>query len=274
MYQAKVICDSIFGNHRLTTMEVTFPRFILAEFNTHRALSRNSASSRAIPVAKQIEKVKANPVIPIFTKNQKGMQGEILDENTDEYLKAKSGWLEARDTAVKYAEWLMQDGIHKQNTNRLLEPFMWHTVIVTATEWANFFHLRANPEAQPEMQKIAKLMKEAYNSSTPTEKSFKDWWHLPYLQPEDEALQAGDKQAISVARCARVSYLTHDGKRDIDADLKLYERLKTSGHWSPFEHVARPQTPKDPEWMCSNFKGWVQLRKYMPNENVLQPLAT
>ena len=146
---AKIIADSIlkpdYDNNpvsRITTMIVTFPRFILAEFNTHRMFSRNSASSRAIPFEKMLEVVQNNPFIPItWQKDHKGMQGteyftdHTIDEN--EYI-----WLVARDEAVFNAKCLHDQGVTKQLCNRLLEPFMWHTVIVTATEWENFFKLR------------------------------------------------------------------------------------------------------------------------------------
>lgn len=141
---AKVVADSKneFGN-RITTMVVTFPRIILAEFNTHRMFSRNSASSRAIPFEKMVNTIKNNPFVPIaWQKDHKGMQGteyfpkEWINNNLLEK------WYEARDRAVWQAELLSNVGVTKQIVNRLLEPFMWHTVIVTATEWENFFALR------------------------------------------------------------------------------------------------------------------------------------
>lgn len=154
---AEVIADSICNGHRITTMKVTFPRFILAEFNTHRMLSKNSASSRAIPFNKMLDMVTTDPFIPIaWQKDHKGMQGtEYLskeDRNdpdptsiirwNSEHESANKAWLAARDEAVKHALILNSIGATKQLCNRLLEPFMWHTVLVTATEWENFFHLR------------------------------------------------------------------------------------------------------------------------------------
>lgn len=151
MITAKVVADSKneFGN-RITTMVVTFPRIILAEFNTHRMFSRNSASSRAIPFEKMLKSVQENPFIPIaWQKDHKGMQGSqyfpsdgfTAEEGIGgEYLKQQ--WLNARDQAITYAEVFSKNNVTKQICNRLLEPFMWHTVIVTATEFENFFHLR------------------------------------------------------------------------------------------------------------------------------------
>lgn len=153
MINAKVIADSAneFGN-RITTMVVTMPRYILAEFNTHRMFSRNSASSRAIPFKKMVESVKNNPFIPIaWQKDHTGMQGTEYFQHTDPY--GTSGltmpkviemqWLEQRDNAIKTATELNEQlRVTKQLVNRLLEPFMWHTVIITATEFENFFALR------------------------------------------------------------------------------------------------------------------------------------
>jgi hypothetical protein len=144
MIQAKIIADSKnqYGN-RLTTMVITFPRFILAEFNTHRMLSKNSASSRAIPFKKMVKMVEENPFIPIaWQKDHKGMQGtEYFDEIGAETCKID--WLTARNYAVQQAKILNESGgVTKQLCNRLLEPFMWHTVIISATEWENFFALR------------------------------------------------------------------------------------------------------------------------------------
>lgn len=263
-YSAKIIADSVseYGD-RLTTMEVTFPRMVLAEFNTHRMFSRNSASSRAIPIEKQLAKVMEDPFIPIyFGSNKPGMQaGEELHGLGR--LAAVNEWFAARDDAVSHVKRLLEIGLHKQITNRILEPFMWHTVIVTATEWSNFFALRAHEDAQPEIRTIAENMKALYGISIPKELDEYDW-HLPFIQDEERdgkfefSLQA---RMISAARCARVSYLTHDGVRDLDADIKLYHRLVDGGHLSPLEHVARPELG---DW--GNFRGWKQLRKSILNE--------
>lgn len=143
MIGAEVVADSLSPKgHRLTTMLVTMPRHILAELNTHRMLSKNSASSRAIPFKRMLEIVETNPFIPIaWQKDHSGMQGtEYL---TGEHAThATAVWLEARDEAVKRAKALSNAGATKQMVNRLLEPFMWHKVLISGTEWDNFFHLR------------------------------------------------------------------------------------------------------------------------------------
>jgi len=141
---AKIVADSINGKgDRITTMLVTFPRYILAELNTHRMLSKNSASSRAIPFKKMVKSVQDDPFIPIaWQKDHTGMQGtEYLNASADDWLIIKD-WLSARDNAVEVAKSLNKECVTKQICNRLLEPFMWHTVLITATEWENFFKLR------------------------------------------------------------------------------------------------------------------------------------
>lgn len=213
-YSCKIIADSVSrAGDRLTTMEVTFPRIILAEFNTHRVFSRNSASSRAIPLATQLERITQDPFVPEYWgKLQAGMQAnEVVDDTAA--FRAQVEWMDACSEAVAFAGRLNKLGIHKQLTNRLLEPFMWHTVIVTATEWSNFFALRNNSMAQPEIHTIAAMMQEAYDSGEP---DFVDSgkWHLPLIQPDELGGDIEMLKKISAGRCARVSYLTHGGVRD------------------------------------------------------------
>lgn len=302
-YNARILADSVAPNGaRLTTFELTFPRIILAEFNTHRMISRNAASSRAIPIAKMIERVQQDPFIPEFCKNQKGMQAAEPLEG-DELLAAKSQWKSALYDAIRVAQSLTNNekpkaialplggnkystgrgieefalDVHKQWANRLLEPWMWTTIIASATDWENLFHLRCHPAAQPEFQKVAVMARDLYRASEPHELFVGDW-HLP-LFPDADYLEVVDKaetweseieraKKISTGRCARVSYLTHEGKRDFDADSTLCERLAESGHWSPFEHVATPCESQD---YFGNFRGWKQFRKEFENENVLTP---
>ena len=160
--EAKIVADSINPQgDRITTYLLTFPRFILAELNTHRVFSKNSASSRAIPFEKMVKMVKEDPFIPIaWQKNHKGMQGNeywtdddtvTVDEGDEyeRYTKIYSAiehfitkWLEARDLAIAQSYELNRLGVTKQICNRLLEPFMWHTVLLTGTEFENFFNLR------------------------------------------------------------------------------------------------------------------------------------
>lgn len=270
---AKVICDSVspYGV-RLTTLEVKYHRFILAEMNTHRVFSRNTASSRAIPYKKVRDSVMEDPALPLsWPQERKGMQGgEEL--SIAAIIGAENQWLKARDLAVETADRLHTLGLHKSVINRLLEPFQYVTSIISATDWQGFFDQRDSELAQPEIREAARAMRRAYEYSTP-QRVGRGGWHLPYIDSNDfaEAHKLGLSQhdatelfkQISAARCARVSYLTHAGKRDWSADLSLFSRLVTAypPHWSPLEHVATPVTVS-PE-NRGNFKGWAQLRHDM-----------
>ncbi len=267
MVSAKVIEDSLsLDGVRLMTMEVEMHRFVLPEFNTHRVFSRNSASSRAIPFAKSVQRVLENPALPVeYRQEQSGMQGG--DElSAADAATARHVWLKARDDAIESATYLHELGLHKSLCNRLLEPWQYHTVVVTATEWGGFWEQRCSSLAQPEIRVAAEAMRAAYDASDP-ELVQHGGWHLPYIDDATADEIAGDAksdpmlimQAVSAARCARVSYLTHDGTRDYRKDLELFDRLTSArpGHWSPLEHVATP----DPRNRApGNFRGWRQLR--------------
>ena len=239
---AKIIADSVTaGGDRLTTMEVQMHRFVLAEFNTHRVFSRNSASSRAIPIEKQIAKVAQNPACPIeWGSNKSGMQAgdPLLDEDA---RKAQEIWISASKDAMRHCRELQEIGVHKQIANRVLEPFMWHTVIVSSTDWDNFFEQRCSPLAQPEIRKVAEKMCSVYKNSVPL-LIMPGEFHLPYIQEEELYLDLSIKIKASIARCARVSYLTHDNEHSIEKDIILFDRLANANppHWSPMEHVATP----------------------------------
>ena len=248
---------------RLTTLEVRLHRFVLAELNTHRVFSRNSASSRAIPVARQIERVITDPALPMeYGSKRAGMQaGPPLDGQA--LVDAQQVWLAARDSAVAAAQELLRLGVHKQVANRLLEPFMWHTVIVSSTDWDGFWTQRCSPLAQPEIRVAAEAMRDAVATSIPIARASGDW-HLPYITEEDR-VEAGHAhetlRRVSAARCGRVSYLTQDGRRDLDEDLKLYDRFVNADppHASPLEHVATP-VPDQGARQLGNLRGWLQLR--------------
>jgi len=257
-YSARVLLDSISpAGVRLTTLEVTFPRFVLSEFNTHRVFSRNSASSRAVPTSKLLEKVANEPVLPLeWGRNKAGMSAEdVLTREEEE--RAKGIWLSARDAALEHARELLELKVHKQELNRILEPFLWHTVIVTSTEWDNFFTLRCAPTAQPEIREAAVRMRAAIEESTSQPIGY-GRWHLPLVQDDERTLDIETQKKISAARCARVSYLTHGGTREIEKDIELHDRLKGERHLSPFEHVA---TPAHDARFYANVRGWHQMRR-------------
>lgn len=264
-YRAKILLDSLApSGKRLVTFELEYARLVHSELLTHRLLSRNSSSSRAIPIQKMIQQVLQDPVIPVWWgRHQKGMQASEEVQGWRRWL-CERIWRGSRYLAVAAAWLLWKLGMHKQIPNRLLEPWMWITIICSATEFGNFFNLRCHPDAQPEIRKIADMMAELYYSHEPTYREAGEW-HLPLTGfPGDEALDEETLRKLSVARSARVSYLTHDGRRDIQADLTLYDRLLSSGHMSPFEHVAQAMSaPVE----SGNFTGWQQYRKVIPNEH-------
>ncbi len=257
-----MVADSVSADgSRVTTVEATMHRFVLAELNTHRVFSRNSASSRAIPVARQIERVLVDPALPVeFGGRKSGMQaGPPLDD--DARAAAEATWLTARDAAVDSARQLAALGVHKQVVNRLLEPFLWHTVIVTATDWEGFWLQRCSPLAQPEIRVVAEAMRDAVAGSVPRRVE-PGSWHLPFIDDVDRA-EVSDVDMlgqISAARCGRVSYLNHDGRRDLDDDVRLFRRFVDAqpAHASPLEHVATPAGSGQPS--VGNLRGWTQLR--------------
>ena len=288
MYDAKIILDSMGPNGaRLTTFELTYPRMVHSELLTHRMFSRNSASSRAIPTEKLLGRIEEDPVMPVWWgKNQSGMQAreELIGTELED---VKREWLLQRDYAVDAARCLAKKGLHKQIANRIVEPWMFIVVIVTATEYSNFFALRDHADAQPELAACATKAHRLYKESVPKE-LVSGAWHMPYVTGNDELQLRSDGFnddnlcLISTGRCARVSYLTHDGVRDPNADVALAkERVQPSGHMSPFEHVAQAMT--DEQWHDygvdlmrdwieqrippGNLWGWRQLRKTIENEH-------
>jgi hypothetical protein len=258
---ATVIADSV-GEFapRLTTMQLRYPRWIHAEFLTHRVFSRNSSSSRAIPVDRLIDDVLDDLVAPsVWGKNRPGMQA--IEELTEPNLGlAKLAWDVAREDAVRQAQKLRALGVHKQIVNRILEPFVHINTVVSATKWDNFFALRDHTDAQPEIRELAQAMRAAMDTSTPAQ-LYEDEWHAPYHS----------NPRASAARCARVSYLTHDGREpDLEEDLLLFDRLLASqpAHASPAEHQARPDSwTQSGGWarpdLHGNLEGWVQHRKLL-----------
>jgi thymidylate synthase ThyX len=284
---AQIITDSISpAGIRLTTFQLRYPRFIHAEFMTHRTFSRNASSSRAIPVKKMIEDLRRDPAMPVFWgSNKPGMQaGDELDEVGIQ--KAKMLWIDAMNRAIWSAEYMIELGLHKQVANRILEPWAHINVVVTATDWENFYTLRRHPDAQPEIKTLADAMWEAQQASIP-QLLVRGEWHQPYVTEQDldpacehQTDEYGYMEVlnrISVARCARVSYLTHDGRETtVEEDLQLYDRLVGAQplHASPAEHQATPDNQigdtKPEIWDSShlhgNLRGWIQYRKTLVGE--------
>lgn len=263
MIEAKVLADTINPDgNRLTTFVLRYHRFIHGEVLTHRALSRNSASSRAIPINTMIRQVVDDPAIPVkWGRQQKGMQSGDEVENVDECLRE---WLGLRDKAVETAYRLRDLNLHKNRVNRILEPWQYQVTICSGTSWENFFTLRWHEDAEAEFQELADKMRLAYLSSDP---EYCDWgdWHLPFIGDKDRSQHNIESLVkISTSRCARVSYLKHDGQHaTLDEELVLHDRLVGSDpkHASPAEHPAQAIAG---QW--ANFTGFRQYRRLIPNE--------
>lgn len=273
---------------------------------THRVFSRNASSSRAVPVQKVIDRVKRDPAMPLWTYNQPGMQGNMMA--TADAFQARADWLAARDAAVARAEIMAarERPAHKQVINRILEPYSWIKVIVSSTDWANFMRLRDHSAADPMMRELARKIGTQMFLSTPRKLEPGDW-HLPYIDPDKDihsaaitclerspSLGANEDwlqeeiiymlAAVSTARCARVSYLNHDGSTPrFLKDLELYDDLMSQPkteplHASPAEHQAQCDRKIGPSWenphLHGNFWGWNQFRKTHPNEAVVEPGRT
>lgn len=323
--KAEIIADSINPKGcRLTTFILEYPRFVHAELMTHRMFSKNAASSRAIPIEKMIQQVIDNPAMPVWWgKNQSGMQAkeeldnairkevrfeaneaeyELVKEhyvryndfsqtrsyNLTDYENAKVRWLLARDKAIKSVQQLNELGLHKQIANRILEPWFNIRIILSGTEFENFFALRAHPDAQPEIQALAYKMLEEYNKSEPKKLEVGEW-HIPFGEKIDgtklmetlvnihgergilldieKHFEKEARQKIAIARCARISYFNYEGKDDYEADIKLCDRLFGSipRHLSPTEHVAQAT---DDDKFIANFKGFKQYRYFFLDQNL------
>ena len=296
---ARVIQHSIASQSgkELITFEIDFPRFILAENNTHKMLSKNGASSRAIPIIAMHEQIRANPARPVFWgKNQAGMQAK--EELTGEDLeKAKALWNKGMNQALDLAVEMSAAGMHKQIANRVTEAWMMQRMVTSGTEWANFFHLRDHPDAQPEFHELASIMHKAKQLSKPMVLKPGEW-HVPYVERvrlddgelvyivDDRQVTLDEARMVSASCCAQVSYRKNDGT--LEKARTVYERLMGTQpcHASPFEHQGTPISSKsvalhpgtwedgvthvrrDHTLWSANFGGWIQNRQLIPNEAV------
>lgn len=307
---ARVVADSINNTgNRITTFELEYHRYIHGEVMTHRLFSRNAMSSRAVPIKKMIEQVRNKPATPIhWGKHQSGMQAEeecnnLVNLDCDGIVykyEVADAWSHVASCVADFAEGFEVAGYHKQIVNRLLEPFQMMKVVLTATEFANFFWLRCDADAQPEIQELAKCMFEAMSESTPERLKVGEW-HTPYVEHfrgsdgdasveyivDNVGVSEEEAIAISSSSCAQVSYRNIDNS--YDKAMTVYERLGVGGnkiHASPFEHLATPMNDahledmhvrgdKWPdgithfsntgEFWSGNLKGWTQYRQLLKN---------
>lgn len=308
---AKIVCDSISEQGvRITTLEIEYPRFIHGEFMTHRSLSKNSSSSRAIPIQKMLDQIESNMAIPIYWgKNKSGMQAveEVNDlSKKNAEIMWKGCFWKAKDTA----SWLCDDGLHKQVPNRLTEPFQMMKVVVTGTDWDNFFNLRIHPDAQPEICMLAYKIYKAMEGSYPVKLKAGDW-HLPYVGFEywgddpkyfitkvskdddqsygmkyEEYLSLEDAIKISASCCAQVSYRNTD--MSLEKADKIFNMLIKSDvlHASCFEHLATPirsqeglingwdfgitHQNKSGQLFSGNLRGWLSYRQQLQDNTCWQ----
>ena len=252
---AEVLADSIAPRcPRLTSLKVRFPHIILPQVLTHRVFSRNTSSSRAIPVARLIADVERDPFIPREWRYSadRGMQpGEVMSaEDAEESL---ADWTDALRFNRGRARKMAKRGNSKEHVNRILEPYAHVSMIITATKWKNFLKLRLDSHSQIEIRDLAEAIRDAMAASTPREIRIGEW-HMPYGDSSD--------RMQSAACCARISYDSHDGgKATPKANLRLADRLMADGHWSPFEHQCCAGI--NPAHR-GNFAGnWMQQRKIM-----------
>lgn len=286
---AEIIQDSVHKHNRITSFELEYPRFIHAEFMTHRQFSRNAASSRAIPIEKMHKHISENMAMPIhWGINEAGMQAntQLVGKELGDAI---NNWQVACDMAIHNSRMLMLSRLHKQIANRVTEPFQMMKTVVTATEWNNWYWLRNHVDAQPEIHELAKIMYELQLESTPLELGENEW-HLPYIRRDktansimyftgDEVIGLQDAKQVSASCCAQVSYRRLDDS--LEKAKMIFDRLINSEpvHASPIEHQATPivvtdsgqwpvgVTHKDREnnlW-SGNFKHWIQNRQLFNN---------
>lgn len=278
MISAQIIKDSINpASVRLTTAIWIYPKYFHGEIMTHRALSKNASSSRAIPTTKMLDWVASEPAMPLtWPKNQSGMQA-VEELSEPEQLACENEIFRMRRECMIGVRALNSWGLHKQNANRYLEPWLHMTTLISGTDWANFFALRVHKMAQPEFQRLAYLMLKGYVASEP-EPLAEGQWHLPFSEHlPDDLVDIGSALRICSGRCARVSYKNQDGNYSTDDDTRIHDRLvaQVPGHWTPLEHCAMARS--DNGYKClvtgttSNFRGWTQYRKTFPaRENVME----
>lgn len=272
----KIIADSISPqNIRITTFHLRYWRAIHAELMTHRVFSRNARSSRAVPSKVLL----TEPIfIPVFGMNKAGMQSDIVAPE-ELQMKWRNEWQDLAAICRDHVERWSAEGMHKQHANRPLEWFGWIDVLVTSTYWHNFWTLRISDFAQPEFDDLARAMNVAMDNHTPQLLQPGDW-HLPYVSAEErERYILHEQQIMSTARCARLSYKPFDGNPDIEAEVRRYEKLVVSSpvHASPAEHQATPDTFShtlgggwDHPKLHGNFGGWIQYRKTLADEAIME----
>jgi hypothetical protein len=296
-----VIADSVTAGSRMVTLELEYPRFIHSELMTHRMLSKNAASSRAIPIKKMHETITDKTATPVhWGKNQPGMSAK---EEVDDLVKQGSIelWNSARDSMLHHSKVMSDTGLHKQIANRITEPFQMMKTVISGTEWANLIWLRHHADAQPEFFELTDCIVKALDKSQSILLTAGEW-HVPYvtvkrddfgilryLDSNEQEMSKEDAIKVSSSCCAQVSYRRNDDSlekaRDIFARLIDSEPI----HASPIEHQATPMKFKnakqyltdmnpnlweegithmdrDKNYWSGNLRGFIQHRKLIKSE--------
>jgi hypothetical protein len=288
----------------IITLLLEYPRAIHAQLLTHRVFSKNSSSTRAVPIEKAIQQIEENPAQFLWTEKQKGMQGTLITEDDPLYQGAERIHSYAKESAVRMARCQDEAGIHKQNAGRYLEPFQNIKVLLTSTEWDNWDWLRVDADAQPEITQLANEIKLARENAVYTNLET-DEWHIPFITRKRDAkgkllyfhpdtnkeLKLNEAIEISLSCNAQTSYRVNDTSETKAKNIVgiLFDGKKV--HASPSEHIASPiglidttgvgsfQEALDllPEGVThwdrkgtpwsGNFNRWLQYRQLIPNHD-------
>lgn len=252
-----VSADSVWNGKRITTFVIhrLSKGALQSEFNTHRSLSRNSASSRAINKQKYIENIIKDPYIPVWTSDQKGMVGGLV---TDDELVKKytTAYLNKMLHDIDYVQTHYTD-VHKQDFNTQLDQYVRIPIITTGSRksWEYFFSLRTAPDVKPEFRRIALEMERLYHQYVPTETDF----HIPWIRPHETSFCIKDKLILSTARSAWISYYRHDNLDSLEIALKTVQKLWEQKHFSPFDHCAQASL------YGKLYDGWEEFRRFYIN---------
>jgi hypothetical protein len=261
MFAKMILASECDGCPPIYTLHLRLPRIIWPEILTHRTMSRNARSSRAVPVKRMIEEVRNEPFVPWhWGKNMPGMQAkEAMSE--DEAAWCANEWRVSAKSAAFTAQLLQVAGAHKQNVNRLLEPYLWIDALVTATEWNGFFALRDHADAEPHLRDLAVMIREAIEEAEPQHLAIGEW-HMPYITDAERAGMCHEHLLdLSAVRCARISYAPFNGQDDMASEQARVGKLKGEPlHASPFEHQAMADPSYSWPGRHRNFDRWAQYR--------------
>jgi thymidylate synthase ThyX len=263
-YHCEILADSVNPiGQRVTTVQIRLPLVVWPEFLTHRTFSRNARSNRAVPSRVLIREVFVNPFVPEFWgRNQAGMQAGAELTGLRRWL-ARKAWLWARYPAIAAAWVMSRAGLHKQDANRVLNPWQWIDAVVTAgeAEWQAFFALRCHELADPKIQRIAEMICDKIANSDPRHLKWGQW-HLPYYRDQSETSMESTLWA-SAGACARVSYACFDGRHSDADNAALGRRLANEkpAHASPLEHVLQAATVigQQPGPVCGRWRSLRQI---------------